>query len=165
MTAAVLDLDEVISPLQRKTLRDAGMIIVNETVLLEKIPALNLVPDNLLTVVETMLSSPTVMIGDVVCAAAHATRFSHADLVGPNRINELAHLRQCAMAIARELTDCSLAQIGAYLGKRDHTTVLYGVQKIEQLVKAADPVTLDIINRIRRRVPAEIHTRVVQRHG
>jgi chromosomal replication initiator protein len=39
--------------------------------------------------------------------------------------------RQLAMALARRLTTLSLAQIGAYFGGRDHSTVLHACRKIE----------------------------------
>jgi chromosomal replication initiator protein len=39
--------------------------------------------------------------------------------------------RQIAMALARRLTPLSLAQIGAYFGGRDHSTVLHACRKVE----------------------------------
>jgi chromosomal replication initiator protein len=40
--------------------------------------------------------------------------------------------RQVGMYLARKLTDCSLEQIGAYFGGRDHSTVLHACRKVEQ---------------------------------
>jgi chromosomal replication initiator protein len=43
--------------------------------------------------------------------------------------------RQISMYLARQLTDLSLVQIGAYFGGRDHTTVLHACRKIEQAIR------------------------------
>lgn len=53
-----------------------------------------------------------------------------ADLCSAQRHRRLAHPRQIAMYLLREETDLSLPQIGAYLGGRDHTTVLYGYDRV-----------------------------------
>ncbi|HJW74314.1 MAG TPA: chromosomal replication initiator protein DnaA [Thermoleophilia bacterium] len=56
------------------------------------------------------------------------------DLRGDRRSQDIAYARQIAMYLARELTDASLPQIGARFGGRDHTTVLYAVNKIKRLL-------------------------------
>jgi chromosomal replication initiator protein len=56
------------------------------------------------------------------------------DLRGNRRTQEVAYARQIAMYLARELTDMSLPQIGDRFGGRDHTTVLYAVNKIKRLL-------------------------------
>jgi chromosomal replication initiator protein len=43
--------------------------------------------------------------------------------------------RQISMYLARQLTDLSLEQIGAYFGGRDHTTVLHACRKVELAMK------------------------------
>jgi len=53
-----------------------------------------------------------------------------ADLNSAHRHRALAHPRQVAMYLLREETDLSLPQIGALLGGRDHTTVLYGYERV-----------------------------------
>jgi chromosomal replication initiator protein len=40
--------------------------------------------------------------------------------------------RQVAIFLSRELTTCSLTQIGQHFGGRDHTTVLHAIQKIRE---------------------------------
>jgi chromosomal replication initiator protein len=55
-------------------------------------------------------------------------------LQGRGRSRAIARPRQIAMYLIREETGTSLPQIGALLGGRDHTTVLYGCDKITQLL-------------------------------
>ena len=55
-------------------------------------------------------------------------------LVGERRTKRIVVPRQVAMYLCRELTDSSLPAIGRAFGGRDHTTVLYAVQKISGLL-------------------------------
>ena len=52
-------------------------------------------------------------------------------LIGRDRSHKIAQPRQVAMYLIRKRTDASLPQIGDALGGRDHTTVMYAIDKIE----------------------------------
>jgi chromosomal replication initiator protein len=56
-----------------------------------------------------------------------------ADLLSKRRSRSIARPRQVAMALAKELTNHSLPEIGDAFGGRDHTTVLHGCRRIEAL--------------------------------
>ncbi len=79
-------------------------------------------------------------------AALTARHFSVriADLRSPSRRKAVVHARGVAMYLARMLTDESLNQIGKYFGKRDHTTVLHGCRRTEELVKTEPAVRLAV---------------------
>ncbi|MED6335724.1 MAG: chromosomal replication initiator protein DnaA [Planctomycetota bacterium] len=55
------------------------------------------------------------------------------DLQSRKRTNAVAYPRQIAMFLARSITRHSLEEIGGYFGGRDHSTVLYAVEKIKRL--------------------------------
>ena len=55
------------------------------------------------------------------------------------RIRNVARPRQVAMALAKELTQMSLPEIGEAFGGRDHTTVLHACRKIAEPARAATP--------------------------
>jgi len=57
---------------------------------------------------------------------------THDELIGHKRTRRLVTPRQVAMYLSRELTDGSLPSIGKMFGGRDHTTVMYAVQKVAQ---------------------------------
>lgn len=57
------------------------------------------------------------------------------DIRGNKRSNEIAYPRQIAMYIARNYIKESLPKIGSEFGGKDHTTVMYSVNKIEKEVK------------------------------
>jgi len=58
-----------------------------------------------------------------------------ADLKSPLRQRALVAARGVAMYLARQLTNHSFEQIGAFFGGRAHTTVLHGYRRMEKLVR------------------------------
>ncbi len=67
----------------------------------------------------------------VVELVADYFRLTVADLTGRTRTKEVAYARQVAMYLLREENGLSLPAIGGLLGGRDHSTVRYGVEKVE----------------------------------
>ncbi len=63
-------------------------------------------------------------------ATARHYGISLEELVGDRRTKRVVVPRQVAMYLSRELTDASLPAIGRAFGGRDHTTVIYAVQKV-----------------------------------
>ncbi|WP_208348013.1 chromosomal replication initiator protein DnaA [Pseudaestuariivita rosea] len=57
-----------------------------------------------------------------------------SDMIGPKRVRNFARPRQIAMYLCKQLTSRSLPEIGRRFGGRDHTTVMHGVRKIEELI-------------------------------
>ena len=52
------------------------------------------------------------------------------DITSKKRNSEFVLPRQIVMYLCRELTDTSYVNIGKLLGKKDHTTIIHGVNKI-----------------------------------
>src|SRR5699024_8589014 len=69
-----------------------------------------------------------------------------ADLLGKKRSRSIARPRQLAMALAKELTNHSLPELGQGFGGRDHTTVLHACRKIRELRKTDTRVDEDYLN-------------------
>ena len=67
-------------------------------------------------------------------AVARHYSISIDELVGEKRTKRIVVPRQVAMYLSRELTDASLPTIGRAFGGRDHTTVIYAVQKVTKLM-------------------------------
>ena len=55
-----------------------------------------------------------------------------ATLTGSGKKRDIAHARQLAMYLCRELTDLSLPKLGEQFGGKDHTTVMYAERKIRR---------------------------------
>ena len=66
-------------------------------------------------------------------------------LLSRERSREVALPRQVAMFLIREETSASLPQIGEALGGRDHTTVMYGYDKITNLMETDDVLRRQVL--------------------
>ena len=71
------------------------------------------------------------------------------DLHSRTRTRSIARPRQVAMALAKELTNHSLPEIGSAFGGRDHTTVLHACRKIEELKESNPDIREDYNNLLR----------------
>ena len=72
-----------------------------------------------------------------------------ADLMSKRRNRSVARPRQMAMALAKELTNHSLPEIGDSFGGRDHTTVLHACRKIVELRETTSDIREDYKNLLR----------------
>jgi chromosomal replication initiator protein len=71
----------------------------------------------------------------LILAVGQAFGVSQERMLSRDRSAEVALPRQVAMYLLREESKLSLPQIGEVLGGRDHTTVMYGCQKIGELLQ------------------------------
>ncbi|MBL4915597.1 chromosomal replication initiator protein DnaA [Szabonella alba] len=67
-----------------------------------------------------------------------------SDLIGPKRVRTIARPRQIAMYLSKALTSRSLPDIGRRFGGRDHTTIMHGVKKIEELMATDSQLSDDL---------------------
>jgi len=67
-----------------------------------------------------------------------------SDMIGPKRVRSFARPRQVAMYLCKQMTSRSLPEIGRRFGGRDHTTVMHGVRRIEELRNQDDQIAEDI---------------------
>lgn len=82
-------------------------------------------------------------------ARHHGVRVS--ELRGPSRQQHLVAARGFAMQMARELTGLSFQRIGAYFGRRDHTTVLNACRKTQHNLRS-DPQTALAWQQVREKI-------------
>jgi chromosomal replication initiator protein len=69
-----------------------------------------------------------------------------ADLLSAKRTRSVTRPRQAAMALAKELTNHSLPEIGQLFGGRDHTTVLHACRKVVELKESDGKFAEDYSN-------------------
>lgn len=87
----------------------------------------------------------------IISAASEYFDFTVEQIQGTGKTRPLAHARQLAMYLCREMTDLSLPKIGEAFGGRDHSTVIYAVRKInEEMTKKQD--TYDEIRELTQKI-------------
>ena len=96
------------------------------------------------------LQDQLVTVENIQKVVAEYYRIKVSDLKSKNRSRSIARPRQLAMALAKELTNRSLPEIGRGFGDRDHTTVLHACRKIEELREEDNNIQEDWSNLIRR---------------
>jgi len=88
------------------------------------------------------LQAKLITIDNIQKTVAEYYKIRVADLLSKRRNRSIARPRQVAMALAKELTNHSLPEIGDAFGGRDHTTILHGCKKVAEL-KETDQVIAD----------------------
>ncbi len=78
-------------------------------------------------------TSRIVSIENIQKTVADFYKIKVADMYSKKRTRNLARPRQIAMALAKELTNLSLPEIGESFGGRDHTTVIHACRKVAEL--------------------------------
>jgi len=72
---------------------------------------------------------------EIVRAVSSYFKLTQEELFGKSRSQAIVTGRQIAMYLCREKTSMSLPKIGALFGGRDHTTVMYAIKKVGDLMK------------------------------
>lgn len=99
--------------------------------------AINPIPKPVWFSIEEEIGTPQprrVKIEEIQRAVAERYGVSRGDLLSSRRTANVVRPRQVAMYLSKKLTLRSLPEIGRRFGGRDHTTVLFGVRKIETLM-------------------------------
>ncbi len=81
----------------------------------------------------------------ILSVVADQFHVNQDELVGPKRTRKVALPRQVAMYLLREETKASLPAIGETLGGRDHTTIMYGCDKIADLLETDDSLRKQVL--------------------
>ena len=90
-----------------------------------------------------------VTINNIQKTVAEYYKIRVSDLHAKDRSRVVARPRQVAMALAKELTNHSLPEIGERFGGKDHTTVLYATRKVAELRETDPRIDEDYSNLLR----------------
>ena len=110
---------------------------------LTNVPLTRAVAENALA--DLLPNRPEISANQILNAVAGYYGLTEDDLRSPQRSRRIAQPRQVAMYLLREETDASLPQIGAKLGGRDHTTVLYGYERVRARLEHDDQLKREVM--------------------
>ena len=95
------------------------------------------------------LQDKQVSVDNIQRTVAEYFKIKISDLHSKRRSRSIARPRQVAMALAKELTQHSLPEIGEAFGGRDHTTVLHACRKVKELRETNQDIREDYSNLLR----------------
>lgn len=98
--------------------------------------------------IRTNIDKSTTSVANIIKCVADYFGISSYDIKGKSKKKSIANARQIAMYLARKQTDYSTTEIGIEFGGRDHTTIMYAIQKIESLLTVPNSETQALINQI-----------------
>ncbi len=85
----------------------------------------------------------------IITTVAEHFNISAQDIRGSKRNSEIVQPRHIAMYLCRNMTNLSLSSIGDSLGKRDHSTIMHGIEKVDNDIKQYEDIrrTIDILKK------------------
>lgn len=85
----------------------------------------------------------------IVAMVAEHFNITEADIKSSKRNSSIVQPRQIAMYLCREMTSAPLAAIGRSVGKKDHTTVIHGYDKIKKEMMTSESLanTIEILKK------------------
>ncbi len=92
------------------------------------------------------LQNKLVSMENIQKTVAEYYKIRVSDLLSKRRSRSITRPRQLAMALAKELTNHSLPEIGDSFGGRDHTTVLHACRKVRELAELDERIKEDYQN-------------------
>ena len=95
------------------------------------------------------LQDKLVTLDNILKTVSEYYKVKVADILSKRRSRSIARPRQIAMALAKELTNHSLPEIGDHFGGRDHTTVIHACRKVKELIQEASEFAEDYKNLMR----------------
>lgn len=116
-------------------------------------------PDNIDIIKEALkddidVSSHILSLDSIVDATCSYFNIKKQEVIGKKKLKQIVQARQIAIYLINDLLGVPLATIGSYFGGRDHTTIIYARDKIEELAKTDNLVATqikDIKNMIQKR--------------
>ncbi len=84
-----------------------------------------------------------VTMDEIIRKTCEHYHLRQTDLMSPSRARNISRPRQMAMYLCKKLTTRSLPEIGRKFSGRDHTTILHGVRKIEELITLDSQIAED----------------------
>ena len=123
--------------------------------LLNKDISLDIAKEQLRHIISSNNDTSGISIDMVIKTVASYFNVSPFDIRGKNKNQSIVLPRQIAMYLCRKLTDFSTTEIGNEFGGKNHTTVMYNVQKVEARLKTSEKEIENVIEKIENQIKSE----------
>jgi len=123
--------------------------------LLNKDISLETAKEQLKQIINSNNDSSGISIGMIIKCVAAYYNISPYDIKGKSRGQSVIIPRQVAMYLCRSMTDFSTTEIASEFGGKNHTTVIYNVQKINALMQLEDSDMRVTINKLTNQIKQE----------
>ena len=105
-------------------------------------------------------TSVTPRMIEILRVVARHNAITVDNIKSESRKREYAWPRQIAAYLCREMTRCSLPEIGRMFGGRDHTTILFAFRKVRTLLDAEHPLLSETLEQYRAEIITDALVRV-----
>lgn len=110
-------------------------------------------PDNIDIIKEALkddidVSTHILSLDSIVDATCSYFNIKKQEVIGKKKLKQIVQARQIAIYLINDMLGVPLATIGSYFGGRDHTTIIYARDKIEEMVNT-DPLVANQIKDIK----------------
>ena len=116
-----------------------------------QVPTISIAQTAIKDIIQDVQPIP-ITINRIVEEVSRTTGVSVEDIYSKKRTANISNARKMCIYIIREITAMSYEAIGKEFNNMDHSSVLYNIQKMEQLLKIDSNLNshvLDIINNIK----------------
>ncbi|MBO4394171.1 MAG: chromosomal replication initiator protein DnaA [Spirochaetales bacterium] len=123
--------------------------------LLHKDISLETAKEQLKHIISSNNDTSGISIDLIIKVVSNYFNVSPADIKGKNKNQSVVLPRQIAMYLCRNMTDFSTTEIGYEFGGKNHTTVMYNVQKIEARLNSSEKEINSVIEKLETQIKLE----------
>jgi len=129
--------------------------LIAYSTLLHRDISIEIAKEQLKQIINSNNDSSVISIDLIVKTVSSYFNVSPFDIKGKSKSQSVVLPRQIAMYLCRKLTDLSTTEIGLDFGGKNHTTVMYNVQKVESKIKATDSDLSTVISKLESQIKNE----------
>ena len=123
--------------------------------LLNKDISLDIAKEQLKHIISSNNDTSGISIDLIIKVVSNYFNVSASEIKGKNKNQSVVLPRQIAMYLCRKLTDYSTTEIGNEFGGKEHTTVMYNVQKMESRLKSSEKEINSVIDKLETQIKLE----------
>ena len=114
---------------------EGAIVKMNALTLVTSVPPTISMAQNVIKDVLTEQQPIPVTVERIINEVGHIYNVTPAEMVGPRRSSQISSARQVAMYLINQITGLSYTAIGTEFGGRDHSTVVYAINKVKSIIK------------------------------